>query len=168
MENKTHDTYSLLLRKRQIPQSLITPSVITSNINKLHSKFEDTFGPKSRRKKPNLKAYTMDEYADSSNKMVEDYDELKDENLLMLVEKEKNAPETKYIKAGQSKRIYNELHKVIDSSDVLCEILDARDPIGTRSYYAENFIKKNCPHKHIVLILNKCDLVPTWVTAAWI
>ena len=168
MENKTHDTYSLLLKKRQIPQSLITPSVNTSNINKLHSKFEDTFGPKSRRKKPNLRAYTMDEYADSSSKMVEDYDELKDEILLMLVEKEKNAPETKYIKAGQSKRIYNELHKVIDSSDVLCEILDARDPIGTRSYYAENFIKKNCPHKHIVLILNKCDLVPTWVTAAWI
>ncbi len=86
----------------------------------------------------------------------------------MLQEKEKNANETKYMKAGQSKRIYSELHKVIDSSDVLCEILDARDPIGTRCYYAENFIKKNAPHKHIVLILNKCDLVPTWATAAWI
>jgi len=40
--------------------------------------------------------------------------------------------------------------------------------MGTRSYYAENFIKKNAPHKHIILILNKCDLIPTWATAAWI
>ena len=72
------------------------------------------------------------------------------------------------MKAGQSKRIYNELHKVIDSSDVVCQVLDCRDPIGTRSMYVENFIKNNCPHKHIVIILNKCDLVPTWVTSKWI
>jgi nuclear GTP-binding protein len=169
MENKRHDTYSLLLRKRHIPQSLITPSIITSNVNKLHSSFKDTFGPKSKRKKPNLKAYTMEEYAEASDKLAEDYDENKDKNLQSLIQEEVlNAPETKYIKAGQSKRIYSELHKVIDSSDVLCEVLDARDPLGTRSYYAENFIKKNAPHKHIVLILNKCDLVPTWATAAWI
>ena len=168
MENKSHDTYSLLLRRRKIPQSLINPITNSTNIYKLHSKFEETFGPHSKRKKPNLRAYTMDEYADSSSKMVEDYDESKDANLHALEEKEKLAPETKYIKAGQSKRIYNELHKVIDSSDVLCEILDARDPIGTRSFYAENFIKKNAPHKHIVLLLNKCDLIPTWATAAWI
>lgn len=168
MENKTHDTYSLLLRKRKIPQSLITPSTLSTKVNKLHSSFGETFGPNSKRKKPNLKAYTMEEYADASEKMAEDYDENKDKNLDMMKEIEKSAPETKYIKAGQSKRIYNELHKVIDSSDVLCCILDARDPMGTRSFYSENFIKKNAPHKHIVLVLNKCDLVPTWATAAWI
>jgi len=168
MENKRHDTYSLLLRRRRIPQSLITPLSNTPNVNKLHSKFEETFGPNSKRKKPNLKAYSMEEYASASNKMMEDYDETHDENLKMLEEKEKIGPETKYMTAGQSKRIYSELHKVIDSSDVLCEILDARDPLGTRSYYAENFIKKNAPHKHIVLLLNKCDLIPTWATAAWI
>ena len=74
----------------------------------------------------------------------------------------------KYMKAGQSKRIYGELLKVIDASDVLCEILDARDPLGTRCSYLENFVKKNCPHKHIIYILNKCDLVPIYVTAAYI
>lgn len=31
----------------------------------------------------------------------------------------------------------------------------------------EEHIKKNCPHKHVVLLLNKCDLVPVWVTAKW-
>lgn len=35
--------------------------------------------------------------------------------------------------AGQSKRIWDELHKVLDSSDVVVQVLDARDPEGTRS-----------------------------------
>ena len=33
---------------------------------------------------------------------------------------------------GQSKRIWNELYKVIDSSDVVIHVLDARDPLGAR------------------------------------
>jgi nuclear GTP-binding protein len=167
MENQTHDTFSLLLRKRKIPQSLITPLKTESSTSKLHESFKDTFGPKARRKKPNLKSYTVEEYADSSNKMIEDYDSKTDINLLRLEDKEKIfTPEAKYMTAGASKRIYLELYKVMDSSDVICEVLDARDPLGTRSYYVENFIKKNSPHKHIVLILNKCDLIPTWATVS--
>lgn len=69
---------------------------------------------------------------------------------------------------GQSKRIWNELYKVIDSSDVLLQVLDARDPVGTRSPYIERFLRRECPHKHVVLILNKCDLVPKGVTARWL
>ena len=49
------------------------------------------------------------------------------------------------MKAEKSKRIYNELLEVIDASDVLCEILDARDPLDTRFSYLKNFIKKNVP-----------------------
>jgi nuclear GTP-binding protein len=30
--------------------------------------------------------------------------------------------------AGQSRRIWEELYKVLDASDVLVQILDARDP----------------------------------------
>lgn len=29
-------------------------------------------------------------------------------------------------------------------------------------------MKKNCPNKHLVYVLNKCDLVPTSVTQKWI
>ena len=112
--------------------------------------------------------YTIEELADTSNKMNEEYKSEKDSNLFYLNEEEKMAPEMKYMKAGQSKRIYSELLKVIDASDVLCEILDARDPMGTRCTYLENFVQKNCPHKHIIYIINKCDLVPIYVTAAYI
>jgi len=27
-------------------------------------------------------------------------------------------------------------------------------------------MKKEKPHKHLVLLVNKCDLVPTWVTVS--
>jgi nuclear GTP-binding protein len=40
--------------------------------------------------------------------------------------------------------------------------------MGTRSKHVEDHIKRNCPNKHLVFILNKCDLVPTWLTAKWL
>ena len=163
-----NNTYNIFLNRSHLPQSLINP---ISNEGKIRNKlvsFEETFGKNSRRTKPNLQVYTMEELADTSNKMREEYNLEKDSNLNYLNEEEKIGPEMKYMKAGQSKRIYGELLKVIDASDVLCEILDARDPLGTRCSYLENFVKKNCPHKHIIYILNKCDLVPIYVTAAYI
>jgi nuclear GTP-binding protein len=47
-------------------------------------------------------------------------------------------------------------------------VLDARDPMGTRCRHLENHLKKNHRQKHMVLLLNKCDLVPAWVTKRWL
>jgi nuclear GTP-binding protein len=69
---------------------------------------------------------------------------------------------------GQSKRIWGELYKVIDSSDVVVQVLDARDPMGTRCYHLEKHLKENAKHKHLVFLLNKCDLVPAWATKGWL
>ena len=60
------------------------------------------------------------------------------------------------------------MYKVIDSSDVLLYVLDARNPNGTRTKFIENYLQKKCPNKHLVFILNKCDLVPTSVTNKWV
>lgn len=65
---------------------------------------------------------------------------------------------------GTSKRIWGELYKVIDSSDVIIQVLDARDPMGTRSPHVESTLHRDHPHKHLIFVLNKCDLVPTWAT----
>ena len=167
-KEKPHDTYNVFITQSHLPRSLINPISNEGKIKNKLTSFEETFGKNCRRTKPNLQVYTMEELADTTNKMKEEYKIEKDSNLNYLNEEEKNAPEMKYMKAGQSKRIYSELLKVIDASDVLCEILDARDPLGTRCSYLENFVKKNCPHKHIIYILNKCDLVPIYVTAAYI
>lgn len=56
--------------------------------------------------------------------------------------------------------------KVIDSSDVILHILDARDPLGTRCRSVEKYLKEEAPHKHLVFVLNKCDLVPTKVAVS--
>lgn len=44
---------------------------------------------------------------------------------------------------------------------LLCsaQVLDARDPNGTRCRHLEQHLKKNARHKHLLLLLNKCDLV---------
>src|SRR5208282_1365151 len=62
----------------------------------------------------------------------------------------------------ESKRFPAEF-QVIDSSDIVINVLDARDPMGTRCRAVEQYLKKEAPHKHLIFVLNKCDLVPTWV-----
>ncbi|KAG0441482.1 Nucleolar GTP-binding protein 2 [Dictyocoela muelleri] len=66
---------------------------------------------------------------------------------------------------GQSNRIWNELYKVLDSSDVVAHVIDARDPQGTRCECVEKYLNVKAPHKHLIYILNKVDLVPTEITA---
>eukprot|EP01026_Neomeris_dumetosa_P048216 TRINITY_DN41671_c0_g2_i4.p2 TRINITY_DN41671_c0_g2~~TRINITY_DN41671_c0_g2_i4.p2 ORF type:complete len:343 (-),score=46.74 TRINITY_DN41671_c0_g2_i4:521-1399(-) len=80
----------------------------------------------------------------------------------------KDAPKQAMFEKGQSKRIWGELYKVVDSSDVLVQVLDARDPQGTRSSRLETYVKKHCKQKHMLLLLNKCDMVPAWVTRKWL
>jgi len=70
---------------------------------------------------------------------------------------------------GQSKRIWGELYKVVDSSDVLIQVLDARDPQGTRCAHLEAHLRQRQQrHRTLILLLNKCDLVPAWVTRRWL
>jgi nuclear GTP-binding protein len=54
----------------------------------------------------------------------------------------------------------------LDSSDVVVQVLDARDPLGTRCRNVEKYLKKEKAFKHLIFVLNKVDLVPTWVTVS--
>ena len=72
--------------------------------------------------------------------------------------------------AGQNKRsYYRELKKVIEASDVIIEVLDARDPMGSRCREIElRALKFADKSKKIILVLNKIDLVPAEVVADWL
>lgn len=54
---------------------------------------------------------------------------------------------------------YKELVKVIEASDVILEVLDARDPLGTRCVDMERMVYKSDPNKRIVLLLNKIGML---------
>ena len=80
--------------------------------------FEDTFGPKARRKRPKLGGYGMDDYINSISEKFENYDEEKDTSVVDPNQEKKQVRE-KVLEKGQSKRIWEELYKVVDSSDVV-------------------------------------------------
>ena len=58
--------------------------------------------------------------------------------------------------------------QVLDCSDVVLQVLDARDVEGTRCRAVEAHLRKNAHHKHLIFVINKCDLVPNWVTRRWV
>ena len=66
------------------------------------------------------------------------------------------------------KAYFKEFRKVVDESDVILEILDARDPMGCRCPEIEKFIMNRNTDKRIVLVLNKIDLVPKEVVFKWL
>lgn len=61
-----------------------------------------------------------------------------------------------------------ELAKVLKESDVLLEVLDARDPMGCRCTPLEDAVIGRMTSKRIVLILNKIDLIPPENARAWL
>jgi nuclear GTP-binding protein len=175
MAEKAKNPYQVLMKSNKLPMSLIEdPDKKASNkeSNKLKVEtepFSQTFGPKAQRKRPKLAVESITALMDETEKKSTDYeDKIQDaiENGTAGDGVVQEAREAVFSK-GQSKRIWNELYKVIDSSDVVIHVLDARDPLGTRCRSVEQYIRKECPHKHLIFVLNKCDLVPTGVAVSF-
>ncbi|ODN00022.1 Guanine nucleotide-binding protein-like 3 [Orchesella cincta] len=65
------------------------------------------------------------------------------------------------------KAFYRQFQQVVNDSDVIIEVLDARDPLGTRNPEAEEAVRMQSDKK-LLMILNKCDLVPAENIQKWI
>ncbi|KAK9430579.1 P-loop containing nucleoside triphosphate hydrolase protein [Lipomyces doorenjongii] len=66
-----------------------------------------------------------------------------------------------------SRKSYDKIFKtVVDASDVVLYVLDARDPEGTRSKRTEKVILSSLD-KRLIFVLNKIDLVPAHIQKAW-
>jgi nuclear GTP-binding protein len=183
MAEKANDPYQVLLKSNKLPMSLIRDGQDTNGLKQHKAKmavesspFSEVFGPRAQRKRVKLSASSLTDLADDTEKSMESYlDRLEQAKLLSGTSgnEDENQDEQNYALAiepvfdkGQSKRIWNELYKVIDSSDVVIHVLDARDPIGTRCTSVEKYLKEEAPHKHLIFVLNKCDLVPTGVAVS--
>ncbi|KAI9662648.1 MAG: GTPase required for pre-60S ribosomal subunit nuclear export and maturation [Alyxoria varia] len=194
---KTNDPYAFLMKSNKLPMSLIRDDATqTKNGLKQHEAkvavetrpFGETFGPKAKRKRVKLDVGSVEEMVGHSGKMLEEYKDRQEQSQLLSgngyggddvdgseatrndfdMGAESTIAREPIFSKGQSRRIWNEAYKVIDSSDVICFALDARDPEGTRCQHLEKFLREEAPHKHIVFLLNKCDLVPTKVAATWV
>jgi len=165
------DPYRVVMKQSKLPMSLLHDRVKAHN-SKVHildtEGFETTFGPKAQRKRPNLAAGDMKDLLENANASADSYSADKDRDLVTEDTGVRDEVREEIFKKGQSKRIWGELYKVIDSSDVVIQVLDARDPMGTRAKSIETYMKKEKPWKHLIFVLNKCDLIPTWVTKRWV
>ena len=165
--------FTVALRTKKLPLSLVKETfhkTLSEGERLLQvSSFNDTFGPKSRRKRPTIQLTGLDELMGNVDEKNGFYEPEKDADLHKndFVES-KNEVRHAIFEKGLSKRIWEELYKVVDSSDVLIYVLDARNPNGTRTRSLEEHLKRNCPSKHLIFVLNKCDLVPTSVTQKWV
>lgn len=173
LKRVVEDPMQLVLKPSKLPVTLLSDSATQSRVPVLNIQpFEETFGKNAKRKRPNLKITDYESLVNNATQNQASYSLEDDVKLESQIEKKnlefKDERRDPLLKAGQSKRIYNELFKVIDSSEIILQVVDVRDPMGTRSSYLENYLKKEKPFKHLVIILNKCDLVPVGVTKAWI
>lgn len=171
MTTATSNPYSVVLRSKTLPMSLLQDTKKAASMNLLTTEsFQDTFGPNKKRKRPKIQITSLEHLSENVIKRSDEYTARgKDSN---IVEDEnstvRDEVKDKIFSKGQSRRIWEELYKVLDSSDVIIQVIDARDPMGTRSRHVENYLKGNCKNKHMILIINKCDLVPTWCIKKWI
>jgi len=163
------DPYKVIMNPSKLPVTLLQEKAKYSRVHMLDTEpFEKCFGGKATRKKPKLAGSDLESMVKAAEARGEAYDEKEDKDRVVDRPDMQPAVREWIFGAGQSKRIWNELYKVIDSSDVVIQVLDARDPLGTRSSMVEEYIKKEKQHKHLLFVLNKVDLVPTWVTQKWV
>ncbi|CAK9308919.1 unnamed protein product [Citrullus colocynthis] len=172
LEKRMSNNYNVILKERKLPLSLLNDHQKQSRVHLLDTEpFQDAFGPKGKRKRPKLLAADYESLLKKADKSHDDFEEKYAENATVEGSEEdgfRDLVRHTMFEKGQSKRIWGELYKVIDSSDVVVQVLDARDPQGTRCYHLERHLKEHCKHKHVVLLLNKCDLIPAWATKGWL
>eukprot|EP00929_Paragymnodinium_shiwhaense_P108142 TRINITY_DN74461_c0_g1_i1.p1 TRINITY_DN74461_c0_g1~~TRINITY_DN74461_c0_g1_i1.p1 ORF type:complete len:494 (-),score=171.56 TRINITY_DN74461_c0_g1_i1:322-1803(-) len=115
------------------------------------------------RKKEQKEQEVLKKRAESKAKaQKEQQKEIKNKRFLQREkEREKRDKLAEIVKRQQSEA----LRKVLNSSEVLLEVLDARDPQGCRCSALEQWALEN--NKRVIFVLTKCDLVSPQLVVRW-
>ena len=109
--------------------------------------------------------YQLIEESKSSQNL---YNKELDLNLVSNKEQKDSEKKLNIINKDLSRKAYIKvLDQVIENSDVILEVLDARDPLNCRNKELENKIKSGKYSKKIILVLNKIDLIPIQNAIDW-
>lgn len=126
MEEVKKDPYQVVMHRSKLPMSLVTgPTGPAPRVHILDTQpFGEVFGPNRRRKRPTLATLDVAELQQKATERADGYDESKDAAFKV----DGYVPEQMEFKdpifnKGQSKRIWGELYKVIDASDVIIQVL---------------------------------------------
>ncbi|KAH8741143.1 hypothetical protein FG386_001270 [Cryptosporidium ryanae] len=131
------------------------------NINMIDSDFDNINSKKNK-----LFGFSdLSEYVNNALSRQDSF-ELSSKSELDSILNSNNKSEQNTLSDSSKKAFLRDLRRLIDESDVVLEILDARDPIGFRNYELERSIVSQ--GKKLVLILNKIDLVPGDVVREWL
>ena len=169
MTTKQADPYSVVLRTRKLPMGLLQDTAKVTRMKLLETEpFEEVFGVKHRRKRAKLALTDLTSLVAQATAHAEDYAAKGTDSNVEKEEEFKDLVKHDIFAKGQSKRIWGELYKVLDCSDIVIQVLDARNVPGTRSAHIEMHLQKHARHKHLIFVVNKCDLVPNWVTKRWV
>lgn len=138
MAEKANDPYQVLLKSNKLPMTLIRDDTNTQNGVKIHkakmaiesSPFADAFGPKSQRKRVKLGVSSLTDLAEDTEKSMDTYKERLEQARLLSGnsgagldvdgEGQTNGEDAltmaiePIFNKGQSKRIWNELYKVLE------------------------------------------------------
>lgn len=142
---KEKSSYEVLLKKGQIPFS-----ILSEKKGKRKIKYDDIHKSKK---------------AKFDGLLLSKKDETKETESKIESKSDVSAINGEYdiLKPGKSKRIWGELYKVLDTSDVIIHVLDARHPKLFLSKQIIEYVKEH-EYKNLILVLNKVDLIPTHIT----
>lgn len=103
------------------------------------------------------------------DEMMDDDEELaEDEDEVVGGDTDEFASAFEEVRQDSSRKAFDKFFKqVVDTCDIVVYVLDARNPLGTRSKAVEETVLQHAG-KRLVFVLNKIDLVPTEVLKQWV
>lgn len=112
------------MRATKLPITLLEAKAKQARVHILDTEsFDSVFGKKKMRKRPNVSVTELTDLVSMAEKKAETYDSSKDRDLVRDAPDMWTGPREWVMAAGQSKRIWNELYKVVDSSDVIIQVI---------------------------------------------